>query len=137
MPGQEAEVEVLRAVTVGVGHLRLGPDARERLDPRHHAGLLLDLAQQACRRLLPRLEDPADQAPLAVVGATPEQHVPACVAHDGRDAGHPQEVVTQPFAQVEDEVRRRHGPTLTTGDVATAALLASVPQRFRPSPQST
>ena len=36
------------------------------------------------------------------------------VTHHGGDPRHPEEVVTEAFSQGQDEVGRRHGPTLTT-----------------------
>ena len=73
--------------------LRLAP--KVKYDPLGGAG-----------GLLPRVDDPGDRGPAAVVGAAHHEQAGACgVQDDGRDARHPQQLVADPLAQREDEVR--------------------------------
>ena len=90
---QEAQVEVLRSVAVGVLHDRHDPGTGEADEAGPHPGLLLDLPHQRLGRLLPRLEDAGDQGPPAVVGAQAEQHLARRVDHDAGHPGQEQEVL--------------------------------------------
>ena len=102
----EGEVEVGRAVAVGVHDLAVDGGGGEPVDPDPDAGLLQRLARRGDGGLLAGVDDARDRRPVPVVGALDQQHLVAA-AYDGGDAGQPERVVADLLAERDHEVGDR------------------------------
>jgi hypothetical protein len=110
-------VEVLRPVAVDVGHDSRRPHPHQPLDLGDDRGLLEHLPNRGDVGVLARVDDAGHWRPRAVVGPLDEQHLrdtalTVVAKHHGRDARHPQQLLPDHGAQMDDIGRDRH-----TGDL--------------------
>ena len=82
------------------------------------AGLLPSFPRHRVGRVLSRFDDPGDRSPVAIIGAAAEQHLrPSLSFPQYHQIGstQPQGFIPDVAAQLEDELRCRHGSILGSG----------------------